>query len=72
MVIARGLILAGVSGPVSPGTIRCPTITPALPGLRSSVLYGTRSLVMSDDSGGVRTTPVCESPEPCPWPGKCL
>ena len=37
------------------------------------VRYGMRSSFCRSASGGVVTAPaVCESPEPWPWPGKCL
>src|SRR6201993_516364 len=41
-------------------------------GVVTSVRYGTRSLFCNASNGGVVTPPVCESPDPCPWPGKCL
>lgn len=50
--------------PVRPGTSRWPSIT-ATGASAVSVRYGTRSLVINADNGGVLTAPaVRESPEP--------
>ena len=48
-----------------------PTITPT-GACAVRVRYGIRSWFLSSSIDGVDALPVWVSPDPAPWPGKCL